>query len=196
MFIKKSYQGGLLINSLAGLIAAVSVLSFAEPIQAAESVVLKYGFFKESVSIPDLSTFAETGELSPSLKAYFRMTNAEPQQVQEVLTRGIEVEPVALSKILNTLPGEYLLDGASEVIQTPTQSASRQSLRAALVSSALTDSNITLLEVLENYPTTDVHVEGERLLEVYTRLDRVLGTLSEVERLLGTLSELGIEVNQ
>ena len=193
MFI--NYQGGLLLKSLAGFIAAASIFTTGERTLAAESVVLRYGLFEESVSVSDLSTFAETGEQSSSLKTYFRMTNAQPQQVQEVLTREIKVDAVPLSKILNTLPGEVLLDGASEVIQTPTESASRQSLRSALVSSALTDDSVTLIEVLENYPTTDVHVEGDRLLEVYTRLERVLGTLSEVENLLGTLSELGIEIN-
>jgi hypothetical protein len=35
-----------------------------------------------------------------------------------------------------------------------------------LVSSALSEGRITLIETLENYPTPEVHVEGDRLVEV------------------------------
>lgn len=195
MFIKTNHQGGLLLRGLTGLIVTAAVSMNTPHSYGAETVMLRYDFFEESLSVSELSTFAQTGEMSPSLKTYFRMTDAKPQQIQEVLTQEIQVDPVPLSKILNTLPGEVLLDGASEIIQTPTQSASRQSLRSALVSSALTEDKITLIEVLENYPTADVYVEGDRLLEVYTRLERVLGTLSDVENLLGTLSDLGIDVD-
>ena len=37
------------------------------PVKAAEKVILKYRFLRESVSVPELTTFAETGELSSSL---------------------------------------------------------------------------------------------------------------------------------
>ncbi|MGF1478280.1 MAG: alpha/beta hydrolase [Cyanophyceae cyanobacterium] len=160
-----------------GLTAAAVLPAY--PTEAAESVVLKYGFIRESVSVPELSTFVETGELSSSLEAYLKMANTEPEELRSVLTREIEIEPVPLSRGLNTLPGELLLDQVSKVIHTPTQSASQQSLRAALVSSALPDGNITLLEVLENYPTEDVHVEGDRLVETYTQLDKFLGILAD-----------------
>ena len=168
------------LNRLLSVLGLLAMLSWGEQAQASQSVIFKYGFFRESISVSELSTFAETGELSSSLKAYLRMAKTEPDQLQRVLTREIEVEPIFLSKVLNSSPGEVLLDQISDVIRTPTGSASQQSLRAALLSSALPDGSITLMEVLENYPTTDVHVEGERLVEIYSRLDGILGTLSDL----------------
>ncbi|MGK7877912.1 MAG: alpha/beta hydrolase [Xenococcaceae cyanobacterium] len=159
------------------LLASTAVLLSGMRAQTAESVVLKYRFLQESISVPELSTFAETGELSSSLLAYLKMADKKPDQLQQVLTQEIKVNPIFLSKFLNSLPGEILLDQVSEVIRTPTGRASRQSLRGALVTSALPDGDIRLIEVLENYPTPEVYVEGDRIVEIYNKINGVLGRL-------------------
>ena len=43
--------------------------------------------------------------------------------------------------------------------------------------SALDDDRLTLIETLENYPTPDVHIEGERLVEIIEQLTRVTEVL-------------------
>ncbi len=143
------------------------------PVKAAEKVILKYRFLRESVSVTELTTFAETGKLSSSLNSYLGMANKEPDDLERALTKEVKVNGLLLSRILNTTPGELILDQMSEVIHTPSQRASRQSLRSALVQSALPDGNITLLEVLQNYPTEDVIVEGERVVEVLTKIEKL-----------------------
>jgi thioredoxin reductase len=70
-----------------------------------------------------------------------------------------------------------MLDQVSDVVHTPTNRANRESLRGALVSSALPDGQITLIETLENYPTPEVHVEGERLVEVAQKFRDLFGRL-------------------
>lgn len=149
--------------------------------EAAEQVILKYSILRESISVAELRNFADTGELSSSLKAYLTIANKKPEDLRQALTRKVEVDPVLLSKILNSFVGEILLDQVSEVIQTPSRKASRQSLRGALVTSALPDGNIRLIEVLENYPTSEVHVEGDRLAEIYRQLKGVLGNLPRID---------------
>jgi hypothetical protein len=154
---------------------AFSVAFGASPqADAAESVVLKYRFLRETISVAELSALAETGELSPSLRAYLKLAKREPEELRRALTQEVEVDPILLYRVLNTPVGEIMLDRASEVIHTPTDRANRQSLRSALVSSALPDGQITLIETLENYPTPEVHVEGERLVEVAQTLRRVV----------------------
>jgi hypothetical protein len=149
-------------------------------VEAADTAIIKYGVFQESVSVPELSHFAETGELSSSLKAYLKMANKEPEQLRQALTEQVTVKAVTLSKFLNSFLGEMLLDQMSEVIHTPSQSASREALRGALVTSAVPDNNIKLIEVIENYPTSDVYVEGDRLAEAYRLLNRVLGKIPQL----------------
>ncbi|NES80894.1 MAG: alpha/beta hydrolase [Moorea sp. SIO2B7] len=179
VFLKIRQKIEVSLTLFSALVAGVSIFS-GFPVIAAESVVLKYSFLRETISIPELSTFTETGELSPSLRAYLKMANKEPNDLGEVLTQEIEVEPILLSKILNSFPGELLLDQLSELIRTPTGRASRQSLRAALVSSALPDGDITLIEVLENYPTPEIHVEGDRLVEIYNQINAVVGSIPKI----------------
>lgn len=50
------------------LAGSICLLFLSTPAFAAERVVLKYGIFRESLSVEELSTFAQTGELSGLLK--------------------------------------------------------------------------------------------------------------------------------
>lgn len=163
-----------------GLATLLGLFCGVARVDAADSVVLRYSFLRQTVSVSELATFAETGELSSSLRAYLRMANREPEELRKVLTQEVQVNPVLLYRVLNSLPGELLLDQVSQVIHTPTNRANRESLRSALVSSALSDGNITLIETLQNYPTPEVHVDGNRLVEVVRRINRVLGPLPNI----------------
>lgn len=165
-----------------GLVALIGVFHGSARADAADTVVLKYRFLRETVSVPELTTFAETGELSTSLRAYLRMAGKEPTELRRTLTQEVPVDGVMLYRVLNTPPGELLLDRASQVIHTPTNRANRQSLRGALVSSALPNGKITLIETLQNYPTPEVHVEGERLVEVVEKISQVTERLPNVRR--------------
>ena len=162
------------------LFALITFLSWTPSADAAQSVVLKYRFLRESISVPELSTFARTGELSPTLKTYLRLANREPDELRRALTQEVKVNPNLLSRVLNSPIGEAVLDQVSEVIHTPTNQANRESLRGALVSSALSDNQITLIETLENYPTPEVHVEGERLVEVAQKIRDVFKRLPTI----------------
>jgi hypothetical protein len=147
---------------------------------ASESVVLKYRFLRETISVPELSTFAQTGELSRSLQSYLDLAGKQPEELRTTLTKPIAVNGIMLSRILNTPVGEIMLDQVSEVIHTPTNRANRQSLRSALVLSALNDNQITLIEILENYPTADVHVEGDRLADILQQITRLSQGLPQI----------------
>jgi hypothetical protein len=50
------------------------------------------------------------------------------------------------------------------------------------VSSALPNGKITLIETLQNYPTPEVHVEGDRLVEVVQRISQVTERLPNIRR--------------
>ncbi|MDJ0724128.1 MAG: alpha/beta hydrolase [Prochloraceae cyanobacterium] len=166
------------------LISFFVIFSSSQKARAAESVILNYGPFQEDISVRELSDLARNGRASRSLKAYLRMANRDPEDLQKLLTKKVKVDPIAASKFFNQLPGELLLDGVSQVIRTPSQRASRQSMRAALVGSALPDGEIQLIEVLENYPTQEVYVEGDRLVNAYNQISGVLGGISKFRSLL------------
>ncbi len=159
----------LIISCLLG-----SVFGSYSPSIAADNVIVTYGILRESLSVEELTEFCETGEPSSEIDFYLRASKQNPEQVREILTREIPVNGVVLSDVLNNFLGSFILDNISEVITTPSERASRESLRGALVTSALKDNNISIIEILQNYPTSEVHLKADRLLEVYQQLDSVV----------------------
>ncbi len=170
--------------SLSKIISAISLsglilLSFnPQAVKAAESIVLKYGQLKATISVEELSTFAKTGEMSDSLESYFILANQKPSQIRTVLNQKIPIEGVLLSKILNHQLGTFFLTLVTEYIETPQNKSAIESLRTALISSASSDNSIELIEIIENYPSSEISLQGEKLLELYTKLDQVIKLIS------------------
>jgi hypothetical protein len=149
------------------------ILHTSNYVLAAETVVLEYKIFRESIAVDELSTFARTGKLSNSLRINLALARKEPRVIRQYLTTPVKVSSVFLDQVLNSPVGNIILDELSQVIHTPSRRADRQALRSALVLSAVSDGQVTLIEVIENYPTQNVEVDGERLESAYRQLRRL-----------------------
>lgn len=147
---------------------------------AADSVVLKYRIFRESVSVQELSTFAKTAKLSNSLRINLALARQNPDAIRKYLTEPVTVNPVILDRVLNSRVGNVILDQISQVVHTPSRQADRQALRAALLLSTNKDRQISLIEIIENYPTSKIEVEGDRLESAYLQLRRLQGNLQNI----------------
>ncbi|WP_009631655.1 alpha/beta hydrolase [Synechocystis sp. PCC 7509] len=147
---------------------------------AAENVLLKYRIFRESISVKELTNFAQTGELSTSLRVNLALAKQDPKPIRQYLTETVAVNPILLDRVLNSPVGNVILDQISEAIHTPSRKADRQALRAALILSASRDRNISLIEVIQNYPTAEVEVEGEVLERAYRQLRQLGGNLQDL----------------
>lgn len=171
----------LSLHSALSAIAITSVLLLsATTALAAERVVLKYRFLRQSIAVNELTTFAETGKLSSSLRVNLALARQDPQAVRRYLTAPVTVSPVLLDRVLNSPVGEIILDQVSQTIHTPSGKANRQALRSALILSARSDGEITLIETIQNYPTSEVEVEGDRLESAYNQLRRLESTLEKI----------------
>jgi hypothetical protein len=165
-------MSGLSIWYRIGVGISSSLLFASLPAIAAENVILKYRVLQESVSVSELTTFAETGNASSDLQAYFRMSNQKPETVRRTLTQPIKVRAVVLDRILNSTLGNTVLDQLGQAIQTPKGGAERQALRSALVLSASDDGKLSILEILQRYPTAEVVVDGDRIEGAYRTLNQ------------------------
>ncbi len=143
----------------------------------AEKIVLKYSILRPSIPVADLTSFCDTGDVSSALAYYLRLANQKEDNVKNALCRKIPVDGVMLSKMLNNPIGGIVLNVFAEVVTTPSDKASTESLRGAIVTSALKDNNISIMEVAQNYPTEEVHINGDRLMEIYNQIDGILGSL-------------------
>lgn len=166
-------QLGTAIATLALLLPGTSAI-------AAEQVVLKYRAHERSVPVADLTRLAETGETTRQLNLYLRTAGYDAAEMQELLNREVEMDVVLLDSILNSFVGNYALDQVGKAIYPPSQRADRQALRAAIILSAADDNTVTLLEILQNYPTPEVHVDGNELANAYQTLARLQGRLDGI----------------
>jgi Alpha/beta hydrolase of unknown function (DUF1400) len=176
MFNKKPSRIGLL-GAMTALLALALPYSSAN---AAETVVLRYNIFERSVSVADLTTFAETGKRSRDLRAYIRASKQEPAKIRQTLTDKVDVNVTTLDRVLNSPVGDLALGQLSQYIHTSSRRADKEAMRAALVLSASEDNNISIIEVVQNYPTQEVYVDGERLAETYAQLSLFRGTLDNL----------------
>jgi hypothetical protein len=163
----------------------VGVLLSSTGAIAAERVVWRYQVLQRSVSVDELNTLAETGEVSPTLQTYLRLAGKNPQDVRQTLTQEATVNPRLLDQILNSPVGNVVIDQVSGAIHTPSRRADRQAMRAALVLSASDDSRISLIEVIRNYPTQEIHVDGDRLAVAYQEIQGLQNRLDNVLQRIG-----------
>jgi hypothetical protein len=146
----------------------------------AEYVVLKYSILRESISVKELGELSRTGKVSPTLQFYLKLANKDPKELQRWLNRPFAVEQTTLSKVLNSFVGGYVLNQVGEVIHTPSKRANKEALRGAIITAAENDNSVQLIEVLENYPTKEVHLEGDRLMELYQTVQDLRTKLSKL----------------
>ncbi|WP_204141653.1 alpha/beta hydrolase [Halomicronema sp. CCY15110] len=176
--------GKVLLTGLAGGVAAL--LGQASGAIAAEKIVLTYGPISMQVPITELEDLAATGEPSGQLEQLLKLANQEPASVQTTLTDPVPVNLTVLDFALNSLPGEWALDQVGEIIHPASGAGSRQALRSAIIASAADDNEITLLEVMQAYPTPELMVRGDRLLETYNQLYDILEPLEALADIFET----------
>lgn len=160
-------------------LASLGIITLAAgPGLAAERVRLNYRGFSRTVPIRLLELLANSGESTGVLGGLLNQAGQNAGELRSILIRPLPADPVILDRSLNSRPGEWVLDYLGESIHTGTGEANRQALRSALVLSASGDRQITLLEVLQNYPTEEVVLEGDNIQAAYNRLASFLRPLS------------------
>jgi len=172
-----------------GALSMAIALSIPHPSAvASEQVILKYNIFERSVSVEELTTFAETGKRSRDLKAYIRASKQDPEKLRQTLTDKVEVNVVTLDRVLNSVVGNLALEQLSQYIYTSSRTADKEAMRAALVLAASEDNSISIIEIAQNYPTQEVYVDGNRLSETYAQISLLRGGLDNLlERIRGVL---------
>ncbi|MGK7891452.1 MAG: alpha/beta hydrolase [Leptolyngbyaceae cyanobacterium] len=150
-------------RSACSSILMVGVALFAPKVSAAERVVLTYGPFNRSLSVAELREFADTREASDTLQFFADAANQDLDVIHEVFTQEVRLNLRFLDRVLNSLPGEYILFQTGQVLRTPSDRANIQALRSAFILSASDDNYVSMVELLENYPVSDLVVDGRRL---------------------------------
>ncbi|MBI4781151.1 MAG: alpha/beta hydrolase [Oscillatoriophycideae cyanobacterium NC_groundwater_1537_Pr4_S-0.65um_50_18] len=147
---------------------------------AAEKIVLKYQIFRRSIAVADLTQFAETGETSRPLRTYLKLSGQDPAEIRDTLTKPVSVNLVVLDQVLNSFVGDLALGQLSQYIYTSARKDDDKAIRAALVLSASNDNQVSILEILQNYPTQEVILDGDNIGRAYEELQGLNNTLNRL----------------
>ncbi len=164
----------------------------ALPVAAAETIFFDYEYVSRSLPVSSLTTFAQTGEVSPELQSYFTVLKVTPetqQQFRQALNLRREIDIGELGQLLYTDLGELLLYQFGNYIQTGARQNGQLAIRAALLGAASNPEGLSLLEVLQQYPT-DLRIDGAAALELAKSLGIVVDATEFFSATLARLSQL------
>ncbi len=147
------FSGRWLFSLALGASAAVVM---AMPLKAAEKIYFLYSPLIDSLQVSSLETFAKSGTIEGDLAFYLNLAGAndeEEKQFRETLTKRIEVDPVVLSRLLNTDEGKRLLNFFGKFINIQGGRNGFYALRGAMVLAAFDSEGLTLLNLLRQLGT-------------------------------------------
>jgi predicted dienelactone hydrolase len=190
LFLRLPRTAGFLSGlCLAGLIP----FAFATPSPAAERVSLTYGFLEISTSVEALRDYAERGEVNDELAPYLDFLNEEQRsQFRSALQVQKEIGPVEMSQFLYSSIGSNILNSLGDIIRTPSRRNGAQGLRSALVLAAAEPEGLSLLGVLEKFPSNHLRIDSQR---VFQALNGFTGLIEDTRTALAAIEQQAIPVD-
>ncbi|BAZ44124.1 salt-induced periplasmic protein [Chondrocystis sp. NIES-4102] len=156
------------------LVASLVMGIDTQKVMSAEKVIVNYGVISQSVELEELKTFAETGEASGGINFLLKASNQNPYAIRWILTQQFPANNTLIYDLLNTAPGEYVLSQTSQVVNSKSERANVKALRGAIVASTSDDNLVSLLELLENYPTKEVYINSKVLAKANRNLSQFI----------------------
>ncbi|CAN5758614.1 alpha/beta hydrolase [soil metagenome] len=165
-----SFRGGPL--GWAGLRAAGLSIGLAalvaSPGWAAERLVIKVGPLRQVIALRDLETFAQTGEVSPSLRLYQRFLSP---QVQLALQQRLELDPQMsdrmIEDVLASANGELFTNALARIAPNLTI----PQLQAAIRLAASQADGLSLLDILRAVPQETLEIDLSAAIALASQLN-------------------------
>ena len=140
----------------AAILGASTSLLVGTGATAAESVTLKYNSDTVTVTLPEMQSFAQSGQLTPALQTFFHTTQKVPTQWSELLTKEIKI-PYFIERLIHSPKGRFVLHQIDEMVYE-SGSKGLEDLDKA-VTKAMADGNISVIEVIRDYPASTINID-------------------------------------
>ncbi len=161
-------------------------LAVARPATAAEEVILAYGYIEISTSVDTLRTYAETGRASKEIASYIRLLSPSQRvQFRQALQATQDANPVNISQFLYSGIGENILRSVGNIIQTKGRQNGAKGLRGALVLAAADTDGLSLLGVLDHFPTRAVRIDSR---QAFRGLNSFTGLIRDTQNAIAAIA--------
>ncbi|BAQ61868.1 probable lipoprotein signal peptide [Geminocystis sp. NIES-3708] len=149
---------------------------YIKKVYSAENIFAVYTPFIASLRVNSLEQFAKDGTVNKNLGFYLNLARVNEQQTAEfrkALTTPVIVDPVLISRILNTNEGERLLNYFGSVINIRGGRNGKYVLRGALIKAALEKDGLSLINVLRNL-AVDIQIDIPQALKYTDQINLVV----------------------
>ena len=161
------------------------------PSLAAEQITFSHGFLERTVSVTSLEAFAKEGQVSDELDFYLQRVGVEEREkIQKILLTPVDLSPVVLSNFLYSSLGEVLLQYLGSLIQTDSRLNGFYALRSAIVQAAADSEGLTILNVIQHFPTRAVRIDGSRVFQIAGMIAQLFERTEQVVALIEKQAEL------
>jgi predicted dienelactone hydrolase len=135
------------------------------PLRAAEQIDLIYGPLNFPISVQSLETFAREGKVKPDVAFFInRLTPQQKKQLQAFLITPYPINPIMLHQLGHSYSGHRVLSFVGDVVRFPGGRSGYYGLRAAMVQAAASPKGLTVLNLLQKFPT-DVQIDVAKALQ-------------------------------
>jgi len=156
---------------------------------AADRVTVTYGLLERSLSVQALENYAKTGQASKELRNYLENLNEQQEaQLRQALLARANLNVVAVSQFLYTQQGEILLQRLGEVIRTEANLSGFYAIRSALILAAAQPDGLTPLNVLKQFPLSDLRIDLNRTLQIFNNLQVLIQQTQDAVTLINQQS--------
>ena len=159
-----------MIKALFSLVLGIATAIVPIKAIAAEKITFNVSPFGQfHLEVDDLQTFVETGEASSELAYYLkRLPPKQVEKLPELLSTPLEFHPLTIANFSNSTIGETVIRNFGKGIRTTTNKNGFLALRSAIIGAAFDPQGLTVINLLERFPSETIHVDF-KIVEQYIK---------------------------
>jgi predicted dienelactone hydrolase/ABC-type amino acid transport substrate-binding protein len=181
------------------LVGAIALLgSFSvrlRPVEAAERVRVTYGLLEFPLTLVDLETFAETGEIRGSMRLYARFLDEEARvEFRRFLQQRLDIDAFTVSQVTYSPMGERTLQNLGTILRTEAGTPGFPALRAALILAADDEvEGLSMINVIRQFPSASIRISVPQLLALRDAFTEIVSYRDAAIAAIATEMEREIE---
>jgi predicted dienelactone hydrolase len=156
------------LKKLGSFLCAIALTQFSTntSAKAADTVVVRFGLFTETITLAELQKTAKTGKLPRSLQPYAkRLSEQQRQLFVGALNMNIPLNIVTINRLVNTQIGTSILNDLSTALAREDK-AGVQALRAGLVLGSTAPQGLSILSFIAAYPSKRLEINVPQAFKV------------------------------
>lgn len=147
-----SFSQALLLGTAASLLMKTNA-------NATSVIDIKYKDTEISLKTKELKKFADTGEIPPKLQQFFNDTEQVPEFLSSLLTQEIYISRSLIDDVLESTTGEFFLLKLNQTIDSSASAEDLEAIKKTVVKAYKDDQELSLLELLSEYPKPRLTVD-------------------------------------